>query len=312
MAEEHGSSNPHRFRLPWTLPAQQVARRDHAASPLLWRETLRSRLLVFALVFAVWTALCLTDGVDGYLARRHGTTRSGAFLDPLADKVLVLGAMWALVASNRFAVVPVILITVRELGSTLRIARTIADVFMSVSTAIIDYHVGDWGATMADVSYVADYTNAEIAARSKAMALAYGFPVVHALTIFSGLRGARTSLGHAGERFGIPGIVAEVGGLGFGEPHESRWLQANVAGTRGVMCALGILPGQLRQSDRHLHFFEYWRVGPTTLWIHRTARSWRATAGRSRGWRRRFRDVWCRRSSCRWTEVRRGASRCGS
>ena len=33
-----------------------------------------------------------TDGVDGWIARRHGTTRSGAFLDPLADKVLVLGA----------------------------------------------------------------------------------------------------------------------------------------------------------------------------------------------------------------------------
>ena len=55
MAEEHDSSGPQRFRLPWTLPAQQVTRRDHAASPLLWRETLRSRLLVFAAVFAVWT-----------------------------------------------------------------------------------------------------------------------------------------------------------------------------------------------------------------------------------------------------------------
>ena len=60
--------------------------------------------------------LCITDGIDGWLARRQGTTRSGAFLDPLADKVLVLGAMWALVASDRFAVVPVVLITVRELG----------------------------------------------------------------------------------------------------------------------------------------------------------------------------------------------------
>jgi CDP-diacylglycerol---glycerol-3-phosphate 3-phosphatidyltransferase len=64
----------------------------------------------------MWIALCITDGIDGWVARKQGTTRSGAFLDPLADKVLVLGAMWALVASNRFAVVPVIIITVRELG----------------------------------------------------------------------------------------------------------------------------------------------------------------------------------------------------
>ena len=38
-------------------------------------------------VFALWTGLALTDGLDGWIARRQGTTRSGAFLDPLADKV---------------------------------------------------------------------------------------------------------------------------------------------------------------------------------------------------------------------------------
>lgn len=63
-----------------------------------------------------WTILALTDGIDGHLARRHGTTRSGAFLDPLADKVLVLGALFALVAAGRFWVVPVALIAVREVG----------------------------------------------------------------------------------------------------------------------------------------------------------------------------------------------------
>jgi CDP-diacylglycerol--glycerol-3-phosphate 3-phosphatidyltransferase len=64
----------------------------------------------------MWIALCITDGIDGWVARKQGTTRSGAFLDPLADKVMVLGAMWALVVSDRFAVVPVAIITVRELG----------------------------------------------------------------------------------------------------------------------------------------------------------------------------------------------------
>ena len=63
-----------------------------------------------------WTILAFSDGIDGYLARRHGTTRSGAFLDPLADKVLVLGAMCALVAAGRFWIVPVALIGVREVA----------------------------------------------------------------------------------------------------------------------------------------------------------------------------------------------------
>lgn len=65
---------------------------------------------------ALWIALCITDGIDGHLARRQGTTRSGAFLDPLADKVLVLGAMVALVANDTFWWLPVAVIAVRELG----------------------------------------------------------------------------------------------------------------------------------------------------------------------------------------------------
>lgn len=68
---------------------------------------------------AMWFALAFTDGIDGALARRHGTTRSGAFLDPLADKVLVLGALYALVAADRFPWVPVVLISVRELAISL-------------------------------------------------------------------------------------------------------------------------------------------------------------------------------------------------
>jgi CDP-diacylglycerol--glycerol-3-phosphate 3-phosphatidyltransferase len=66
--------------------------------------------------FALWVVLAGTDGLDGFLARRHGTTRSGAFLDPLADKILVLGAMSALIATDHFWWLPVLLIAVREIG----------------------------------------------------------------------------------------------------------------------------------------------------------------------------------------------------
>ena len=66
------------------------------------------------LAFGLWFVLCVTDGIDGYLARRHGTTASGAFLDPLADKVLVLGAMFTLVTTDMFWIVPVAIIAGRE------------------------------------------------------------------------------------------------------------------------------------------------------------------------------------------------------
>lgn len=64
---------------------------------------------------ALWIVLCGSDGVDGYLARRHGITRSGAFLDPLADKILVLGAMFTLVSRDIFWVLPVAIIAAREI-----------------------------------------------------------------------------------------------------------------------------------------------------------------------------------------------------
>lgn len=67
------------------------------------------------IAFVLWFVLCLSDGIDGYIARRRGPTAAGAFLDPLADKVLILGAMFTLVSTGVFWVLPVIIITAREL-----------------------------------------------------------------------------------------------------------------------------------------------------------------------------------------------------
>lgn len=66
--------------------------------------------------FLLGFVLAATDGVDGYIARRQGTTRSGAFLDPLADKFLVVGGLVALVVQGAFWWLPVAVITVREVA----------------------------------------------------------------------------------------------------------------------------------------------------------------------------------------------------
>lgn len=68
---------------------------------------------------AVGVLVAGSDGVDGWLARRQGTTRSGAFLDPLADKVVVIGALATLAAEGRLPWLPVALIAGRELGMSL-------------------------------------------------------------------------------------------------------------------------------------------------------------------------------------------------
>ena len=68
---------------PSARPPGQRSRSPGWFAPPLWLLIVVSARLRRR---GVWIVLASTDGLDGYLARRHGTTRSGAFLDPLADK----------------------------------------------------------------------------------------------------------------------------------------------------------------------------------------------------------------------------------
>ncbi|HZN15199.1 MAG TPA: CDP-diacylglycerol--glycerol-3-phosphate 3-phosphatidyltransferase [Acidimicrobiales bacterium] len=94
-------------------PANAVTLTRVAATPFVL-AAIASRGASWVTV-ALWIVFAGTDGLDGYLARRHGATRSGAFLDPLADKFLVLGALFVLVAQDVFWWLPVALISAREL-----------------------------------------------------------------------------------------------------------------------------------------------------------------------------------------------------
>jgi CDP-diacylglycerol--glycerol-3-phosphate 3-phosphatidyltransferase len=66
------------------------------------------------LTSVVGAIAAFSDGFDGIIARRQGATRSGAFLDPLADKVVVLASMYTLCAVGKMPWAPVAVITVRE------------------------------------------------------------------------------------------------------------------------------------------------------------------------------------------------------
>jgi CDP-diacylglycerol---glycerol-3-phosphate 3-phosphatidyltransferase len=71
------------------------------------------------IALATWFLLCVSDGIDGYLARRHGSTNFGAFIDPLADKFLVLIAMMTLIDVGTFWWLPVTIIFAREFTMSL-------------------------------------------------------------------------------------------------------------------------------------------------------------------------------------------------
>jgi CDP-diacylglycerol--glycerol-3-phosphate 3-phosphatidyltransferase len=69
--------------------------------------------------FLIFCIAALSDAVDGRLARRLGqVTRLGTFLDPLADKLLVIGTLIPLQAAGLVPAWIVVVVVARELAVT--------------------------------------------------------------------------------------------------------------------------------------------------------------------------------------------------
>ncbi|HJW54786.1 MAG TPA: CDP-diacylglycerol--glycerol-3-phosphate 3-phosphatidyltransferase [Burkholderiaceae bacterium] len=85
---------------------------------------------------AVFIIAAVTDWFDGFLARRWNETSAfGAFLDPVADKLMVAGALLVLVQFNRINAVIAFVIIGREIAiSALR--EWMAQIGASKSVAV--------------------------------------------------------------------------------------------------------------------------------------------------------------------------------
>lgn len=71
------------------------------------------------LAFAVFVAASLTDFVDGYIARRYSQISDfGKFLDPLADKLLVIAAMTIFCEWNIIPAWALMIVMTREFAVT--------------------------------------------------------------------------------------------------------------------------------------------------------------------------------------------------
>ena len=88
---------------------------------LLWRPA----PLDYAITFVLYAIVGITDYFDGYLARAQGlTSRLGQFLDPIADKIMVVAVLIMLISSRNanpipevegFHIIAALVILLREL-----------------------------------------------------------------------------------------------------------------------------------------------------------------------------------------------------
>ena len=84
-----------------------------ACPPIL---ILSSALSTDYVAVALFTAACITDWWDGHLARKKAmVTSTGAILDPIADKLLILGLMGTFSYLGLYGIEWIVLIAAREI-----------------------------------------------------------------------------------------------------------------------------------------------------------------------------------------------------
>lgn len=83
----------------------------------------------------VFIVASLTDAADGYIARKKGiVTNLGKFIDPLADKILVVAALISLVELQRLSAWMVVIIVSREfIVSGIRMVAAVEGVVIHAS-----------------------------------------------------------------------------------------------------------------------------------------------------------------------------------
>ena len=103
----------------WTLPNMLTMLRVLAAPGVAMAFVVLDRPLADWVAFGLFVIAALTDFLDGWLARRLGQESAfGAMLDPIADKAMVIVALFTLAfagfGSEWLFVVPAVVILMRE------------------------------------------------------------------------------------------------------------------------------------------------------------------------------------------------------
>lgn len=144
-----------------------------------------------------------------------------------------------------------------------QLAKTITREILQKTDFLIDMHLGLWGATMGTTGYSVDFSDDEVNRASKNLAHAFGYPLIREFEMVSHFPGPKSACGYAGEILGIPNMVVEIGGSGFGHELEERWIGEVVDGFHNVARHLEILPGQPEVHDEPYVYDLMTRVNPS-------------------------------------------------
>jgi predicted deacylase len=143
-----------------------------------------------------------------------------------------------------------------------QLANVLANEILSVSTCLLDFHMGPWGSAFRDILIGSDYVNGA-SEQALELALAFGTPTVRSGPVVAGFPGPRSSLGYAGGVLGIPALGVEIGGPGFGKSLEDAWIEETVAGIGSIMHELDMIDeSPLNPPARQLVYRDSARVNP--------------------------------------------------
>ena len=73
----------------------------------------------------ILVAAALTDLVDGHVARRWGSSRLGAFIDPVADKLFMAASFGTVLLSRALNPLEIVAVLARDIATTIAFVATV-------------------------------------------------------------------------------------------------------------------------------------------------------------------------------------------
>ena len=120
------------------------------------------------------------------------------------------------------------------------------------SDYLIDFHSGIWGPTWDYVAIGIDFPKAEVVKKCEEMGKAFGRPYIVQNKMMGVFPGPKSAAGYFSGVLGKPSIMPSIGGAGFGEALEEKWINSNITGVENVMKHLKMLKGEPNVPQKYL------------------------------------------------------------